>query len=245
MLFDCFVLRKVLLRSVFSSLCFFQKSIDVSIFVPVEFPDKLIHELLATYGTMKPTIRHLHLKEPGLKHVENGVRVVTFTEMTRSIPHTIVYRNTPLRVRYMGQPTLCFKCVSPEHVLGTARKIKRLRSRRPWRPKSWELPRIARPRPWRSMLQRGQIWPFLPTRNRIWKTWPLERSPNLSASVSASPDVENMEVLPNQPHTNDTPELFSLPVSEPNVETFHRRGGTVVRERCRVKFNGSWRMHLP
>ena len=161
-----------------------QKSIDVSRFVPVEFPDKFIHELLTTYGTIKPTIRHLHLKEPGLKHVENGVRVVTFTEMTRSIPHTMVYQNTPLRFRNTGQPTLCFKCASPEHVVRDCPK-KKPRSRRPWRQKLWEPLRIARPRPWRLTPPSRQIWPCLPNQDQIWNTWPPARCPDLSVSVSA------------------------------------------------------------
>ena len=49
------------------------KSLDVSIFVACEFPDKSLKELLRNYGDLNETkIRRLHLKEPGFEHMENG-----------------------------------------------------------------------------------------------------------------------------------------------------------------------------
>ena len=94
------------------------RSIDVSIFVTCEFPDTSLADLLDRYGEFNhESIRHLHLKDEGLQHIENGVRVVTFTRIERPIPHTVIYRGTPLGFRYMGQPKLCFKCASPDHVV--------------------------------------------------------------------------------------------------------------------------------
>ena len=94
------------------------RTTDVSIFVACEFPDHYLVDLLDNYGDFNDeTIRHLKLKDEGLTHIENGVRVVTFNRIDRPIPHTIVYRGTPLGFRYTGQPKLCFKCASPDHVV--------------------------------------------------------------------------------------------------------------------------------
>lgn len=94
------------------------RTTDDSIFVACEFPDHYFVDLLDNYGDFNDeTIRHLKLKDEGLTHIENGVRVVTFNRIDRPIPHTIVYRGTPLGFRYTGQPKLCFKCASPDHVV--------------------------------------------------------------------------------------------------------------------------------
>ena len=69
-------------------------------------------------------IRHLHLKEDGLEHIENGIRVVTFTRISHAIPSVIVYRGTPLGFRYTGQPKLCFRCASAEHTVRDCPKKK-------------------------------------------------------------------------------------------------------------------------
>ena len=94
------------------------RNITVSIFVTCEFPNSSLAELLDRYGEFNHEhIRHLRLKEEGLQHIENGVRVVTFTQIDRPIPHTVIYRGTPLGFRYTGQPRLYFKCASPDHVV--------------------------------------------------------------------------------------------------------------------------------
>ena len=90
-----------------------KKTLDVS----VEFPDSYLVEALRPYREFSPTIRHLKLKEPGLTHIENGIRVVRFTDMTRPLPSVLVCRKTPLSFRYMGHPILCFKCASADHVV--------------------------------------------------------------------------------------------------------------------------------
>ena len=95
-----------------------RRSLDVSVFVACEFPDEFLIELLKQYGTFDASkIRHLTLKEPGFQHIENGIRVIQFTELTRDLPSTLVYRNTPMGFRYTGQPKVCFKCASPDHMV--------------------------------------------------------------------------------------------------------------------------------
>lgn len=58
------------------------KSIHVSIFVSVEFPDEDLITLLNAYGELKSRhVRHLHFAEEGYQHIENGVRVVEFLQI--------------------------------------------------------------------------------------------------------------------------------------------------------------------
>ena len=95
-----------------------RRALDVSVFVACEYPDEYLIELLKQYGTFDESkIRHLHLKEPGFQHIENGIRVIQFTELHRDLPSTLVYRNTPMGFRYTGQPKVCFKCASPDHMV--------------------------------------------------------------------------------------------------------------------------------
>ena len=95
-----------------------RRSLDVSVFVACESPDGYLVELLKQYGTFDESkIRHLRLKEPGFQHIENGIRVIQFNELTRDLPSTLVYQNTPMGFRYTGQPKVCFKCASPEHMV--------------------------------------------------------------------------------------------------------------------------------
>ena len=57
------------------------RSIHVSVFVSVEFPDEDLLKLLATYGELKTRhLRRLHFTEEGFTHIENGVRVAEFNK---------------------------------------------------------------------------------------------------------------------------------------------------------------------
>ena len=95
-----------------------QRPLDVSVFVTCEFPDEYVIELLRQYGDLvNNNVRHLRLKEEGLRHIENGIRVISFTRLHKALPSVIVYRGTPLGFRYTGQPKLCFKCTSPDHTV--------------------------------------------------------------------------------------------------------------------------------
>ena len=59
-----------------------QKALHISVFVPIEFPDEDLLDLLKGYGSLKsPTLRRLRFKEEGFQHLENGIRVTQFTEL--------------------------------------------------------------------------------------------------------------------------------------------------------------------
>ena len=90
-----------------------QKKTGVSVFV-VEFPDSSLGKILNRYGEFEPTIRRLKLKEKGLQHIENSMRVVSFTNITQPIPNTVDSQGIPIGFRYTGQVKLCFKCASAD-----------------------------------------------------------------------------------------------------------------------------------
>ena len=94
------------------------KSIHVSIFVAVEYPDDDLIQLLNTYGTLaSPKLRRLHYPEEGFTHIENGIRVAQFTNITRDIPKRLVIGGVEIGFKYTGQPSTCYRCQSTEHVV--------------------------------------------------------------------------------------------------------------------------------
>ncbi|PFX17124.1 hypothetical protein AWC38_SpisGene18567 [Stylophora pistillata] len=80
-----------------------KRSIHVSVFVSVEFPDDELVKLLSTYGELKSaSLRRLHYPEAGYTYIENGIRVAEFTAIERDIPKRLVVgRRPPLA----SQPT--------------------------------------------------------------------------------------------------------------------------------------------
>lgn len=63
------------------------RSIHVSVFVSVEFPNETLLNTLATYRKLKSqAVSHCYFKEEGLQHLENGACVVEFKRLTRDIP---------------------------------------------------------------------------------------------------------------------------------------------------------------
>ena len=95
-----------------------QRSIHVSVFVSVEFPDEDLLNLLATYGELKsPHVRRLYFTEEGYTHIENGVRVVQFNKILRDIPKRVVLGGLEIGFKYSGQPVTCHRCQSTDHVV--------------------------------------------------------------------------------------------------------------------------------
>ena len=95
-----------------------QKTLHISVFVSVEFPDDELLDILRTYGTLKSTtVRRLHFKETGYEHIENGIRVIEFTQIDRDIPRRIVTKGIAIGFKYTGQPVVCFKCGAGDHLV--------------------------------------------------------------------------------------------------------------------------------
>lgn len=94
------------------------KSIHMSIFVSVEFPDDSLISLLEQYGELKFCKLHrLHFAEEGFTHIERGVRVAEFTRITHDIPKKMVLAGIEFGFKYSGQPATCYRCRSTEHVV--------------------------------------------------------------------------------------------------------------------------------
>jgi len=94
------------------------KSIHMSIFVSVEFPDEDLFTLLEQYGELKiRKLRRLHFQEEGFAHIERGVRVAEFVKITCDIRKRIVLTGIEVGLKYSGQPATCYRCQSMEHVV--------------------------------------------------------------------------------------------------------------------------------
>ncbi|KAK3753061.1 hypothetical protein QZH41_005509 [Actinostola sp. cb2023] len=90
--------------------------IHVSVFVPIQFPDKELQDIMARYGKILH-IRRLKYKEADLKKFENGVRVIEFDTLTQAIPSRIHYAGHNIGIKYTGQPKTCVRCSSLEHLV--------------------------------------------------------------------------------------------------------------------------------
>jgi hypothetical protein len=88
--------------------------IYVSVYIPMEFPDTELQAILVRYGTVK-AIRRLHMKEDGLRQLENGVRVVSFEAIQTAIPRRLSISGISIVFKYTGQPESCLRCSSMEH----------------------------------------------------------------------------------------------------------------------------------
>ena len=91
------------------------KSVHVSIFVSVEFPDENILNLIEKYGELTSRkLRRLHFQEEGFTHIERGVRVAEFLKISQDIPKKIVLAGIEVGFKYSGQPATCYRCQSTE-----------------------------------------------------------------------------------------------------------------------------------
>jgi len=106
------------------------KSIHVSIFVFVKFPDEELLNLLATYGHLKTChLRRLHFPDEGFHHIENGVRVAEFSKIHFAILKRIALAGIKISFKYSGQPATCYRCQSTEDMVKNCPKKKAARQR--------------------------------------------------------------------------------------------------------------------
>lgn len=102
------------------------KSIHVSVFVSVEFPDEDLIAILEQYGDLKTRkLRRLYFSEEGFPYIERGVRVAEFNKITRDIPKKVVFGGIEIGFKYSGQPATCYRCQSTEHVVKDCPKRRR------------------------------------------------------------------------------------------------------------------------
>ena len=102
------------------------KTIHVSVFVAVEFPDQEIVKFLQQYGQLKSeNLRRLCYNEEGFRNIERGIRVAEFTSLDRDLPRKVVTQGLEIFFKYTGQPITCYRCGSTEHVVKNCPKRSR------------------------------------------------------------------------------------------------------------------------
>ena len=94
------------------------KTIHVSVFVAVEFPDQEIVKFLKQYGQLKSeNLRSLCYNEEGFRNIEHGIRVAEFTSLDKDLPRKVVTQGLEIFFKYTGQPITCYRCGSTEYVV--------------------------------------------------------------------------------------------------------------------------------
>ena len=94
------------------------RTIHVSVFVAVEYPDQDIVTFLKQYGQLKSeNLRRLCYNEEGYRNIERGIRVAEFTKLDRDLPRKVVTQGLEIFFKYTGQPTTCYRCGSTDHVV--------------------------------------------------------------------------------------------------------------------------------
>ena len=86
-----------------------EKPIQVSCFVPVEFPDNVMVDLLKQYGELKTdNLRRLYFQKEGFSHIERGIRVVEFAKINHDLPRRIVTLGVEINFKYTAQLITCY-----------------------------------------------------------------------------------------------------------------------------------------
>ena len=94
------------------------KTIHVSVFVAVEFPDEEIVKFLKQYGQLKSeNLRRLCYNEEGFRNIERGIRMAEFTSLDKDLPRKVVTQGLEIFFKYPGQPIMCYRCGSTKHVV--------------------------------------------------------------------------------------------------------------------------------
>ena len=94
------------------------RTIHVSVFVAVEYPDQKIVNFLKQYGQMKSkNLCRPCYTEEGFTSVERGICVAEFTSLDTDLPRKVVTQGLEIFFKYTGQLITCYRCGSTEHVI--------------------------------------------------------------------------------------------------------------------------------
>ena len=104
------------------------KTIHISVFVAVEYPDQEVVTFLKQYGQLKSeNLRRLCYTEEGFTKIERGIRVAEFISLDRDLPRKVVTQGLELYFKYTGQPMTCYRCGSTEHMVKNCPKQRKSR----------------------------------------------------------------------------------------------------------------------
>ena len=94
------------------------RTIHVSVFVAVEYPDQKIVNFLKQYGQMKSeNLRCPCYTKEGFTSIKCGICVAEFTSLDRDLPRKVVTQGLEIFFKYTGQPITCYRYGSTEHVV--------------------------------------------------------------------------------------------------------------------------------
>lgn len=185
------------------------RSIHVSIFVSVEFPDKELTSFLKQYGQLKTdTLRRLYYNDEGFAHIERGIRVAEFVALDKDLPRKIVTQGLEIFFKYSGQPVSCYRCGSTEHMVKECPRQRRARPQAPREPESGGGPEVSSHPPSTSD---STSMDTEPTPSSADTEQPASDTPSQPSSAVSSPPATYAAV---------TQELFSAP---PSVENSRKR----------------------
>ena len=87
------------------------RTIHVSVFVAVEFPNQEIVNFLKQYGQLKSeNLLRLCYTEEGFTNIERGIRVAEITSLDNDLPRKVVTQGLEIFFKYTGQPITCYRC---------------------------------------------------------------------------------------------------------------------------------------
>jgi len=93
------------------------RTIHVSVFVAVEYPDQKIVNFLKQYGQLKSeNLCRLCYTEEGFTNIKRGIRVAKFTSLDKDLPRKVVTQGLKI-FKYTGKPITCCRCGSTEQVV--------------------------------------------------------------------------------------------------------------------------------
>ena len=94
------------------------RTLHVSVFISVEFPDKDLVSFLKQYGQLKTeNLRRLHYSDEGYGHTERDIRIAKFVLLDQDLPRKLVTQGLEIFFKYSGQPVSCYRCGSTDHIV--------------------------------------------------------------------------------------------------------------------------------
>ena len=182
------------------------RTIHVSIFISVEFPDKNLISFLKQYGQLKTdNLRRLYYSDEGYENIERGIRVSEFVSLDRDLPRKLVTQGFEIFFKYSGQPVSCYRCGSTDHIVKDCPRQRRARPREPRAPESRGDTAADQPTP-STPSETAMDTEISPT---------TDPSPSSTSATQATPTSQPTPSASYAEAANATQELFTGCPTEP------------------------------